>query len=102
MTTTQRMWPGFHQDAEPERMRQEQQREKQIKADNLSTRIRAAHQPDAIDPATGRTFGDAVGRGMYDDAKRVGEFRDMNERNRKTREGFRWAQARIQGRRGRN
>ena len=102
MTAGQRQWPGFHQDAEPDRMRQEKQREKQIKADNLSARVRAAHQPDAIDPATGRTLGDAVGRGMYDDAKRLKDFRDMNKHNRETRERFRWAQVRIAGRQGRN
>ena len=102
MTAGQRMWPGFHQDGEPERAKQEQRREQQIKADNLSARIRAAAQPDRIDPATGRTFKDATERGMYDDAKRLKDFRDMNERNRRTREGLRWAQARIQGRQGRN
>ncbi len=52
--------------------------------------------------ATGRTFGDGLARGMYDDARRVGDYRQMCGRNRDTRERYRWAQARIQGRRGRN
>jgi hypothetical protein len=97
-------WPGYGQDGEDERMQRERRREEQIKADNLSARIRAASpgQRDKIDPATGRTFGDAAARGMYDDASRVGEFRAANERFRRDRERFRWAQARVQGRRGRN
>ena len=97
-------WPGFHQDREPERMRQEQQREHQIKADNLSARIQAADpvQRDRIDRATGRTYADAVSRGMYDDASRLKGFREMTARNRDARERFRWTQARIQGRAGRN
>ena len=96
-------WPGYRQDGEDQRLRQERQREHQIRADNLSSRIRAADpvQRHRIDPATGRTFGDAAGRGMYDDS-RVREFREMCGRNRRDRERFRWAQARIQGRRGRN
>ena len=80
----------------------QRQREEQIKADNLSNRIRADFQPDRIDPATGRTFADGRARGFYDDARRLKDFRDMNERNRQQRERFRWAQARIQGRQGRN
>ena len=97
-------WPGFRQDGEAERMRQEQKREREIKAENMSARIRAADpvQRDRIDPASGRTFRDARARGMYDDAERLKGYREMCERNRRTREGYRWAQARIQGRRGRN
>lgn len=102
MTAGQRMWPGFRQDGEPDRLEQERKREQQIKARNLSARIRADAQPDAIDPATGRTFKDAQARGMYDDGKRLGDFREMNDANRKTREGFRWRQVRIAGRQGRN
>jgi hypothetical protein len=99
-----RQWPGFRQDGEPERIRQERQREQRIKAENLSARIRAADpvQRDRVDPATGRTFRDGAARGMYDDARRLRDFRDLNERNRQTRERFRWAQARMQGRAGRN
>jgi hypothetical protein len=95
-------WPGFHQDREPERMQQERQRAEQIKADNLSARVRADFQPGRIDPASGRTFADARARGMYDDATRLRDFREMNDRNRDTRQRFRWAEARTQGRRGRN
>jgi hypothetical protein len=97
-------WPGYRQDGEPERIRQERQGEQRIKADNLSARIRAADpvQRDRIDPATGRTFRDAAARGMYDDARRLKDFRGMNERNRQTRERYRWAQARLQGRAGRS
>ena len=99
-----RQWPGYRQDREDERKRQERQREREIQAENLSDRIRAADpaQRDRIDPATGRTFGDARDRGMYDDEARLRDFRDMNERNRQTRERYRWAQARMQGRAGRN
>ena len=90
--------------SEQERAQRERQREEQIKAENLSARMRAADpvQRDRIDPATGRTFGDARARGMYDDDRRLRDFRDMNERNRQTRERYRWAQARMQGRAGRN
>jgi hypothetical protein len=97
-------WPGFHADGEPGRVEQERQREKQIKADNLSARIRAADpvQRDRIDPAIGRTFGDARDRDLYDDASRLRSFRGMNERNRDMRERFRWTQARLAGRAGRN
>jgi len=95
-------WPGFHADGEPEHMRQEQQREREIQAENLSARIRAASQPGAVDPATGRTFADAVARGMYDDASRIRDYRETCDHARRTREGLRWAQARIAGRRGRN
>lgn len=102
MTAGQRMWPGFRQDGEADRLEQERHREQRIKADNLSARIRADAQPDAIDPATGRTFRDAQARGMYDDASQIKGFREMNERNRQTRERFRWAQVRLAGRAGRN
>lgn len=97
-------WPGFHADGEPGRMEQERQREQEIKARNLSARIRAADpvQRDRIDPAIGRTFGDAAGRGLYDDDSSLRSFRDMNDRNRDTRERFRWTQARLAGRAGRN
>ena len=97
-------WPGWRQDGEDKRLQQERKRENQIKADNLSARIRAADpvQRDRIDPAIGRTFGDAAGRGLYDDDRRLKDFREMNDRNRDQRERFRWAQARTQGRRGRN
>lgn len=101
MTAGQRQWPGFHEDREPERLEQEHQREQEIKAGNLSARIRAAFQPERVDPATGRTFGDAVARGMYDDG-RVQDYRVQCERFRDTRERFRWAQARLAGRAGRN
>jgi hypothetical protein len=101
---TQQKWPGYGQDGEDRRLRQERQRERQIQAENLSARIRAADpvQRDRIDPAIGRTFGDAAARGLYDDDARLRDFRGMNERNRQQRERFRWAQARTQGRRGRN
>lgn len=95
-------WPGFGQDGEAGRMRQERHREEQIKADNLSARIRADFQPGRVDPAIGRTFGDAQARGLYDDGRRVGEYREQCERFRRTREGLRWRQARLQGRAGRN
>ena len=94
-------WPGYRQDDEDGRKRRERQREEQIKADDLSARMRAADpvQRDRVDPATGRTFGDGAARGWYD---RLQSFRDLNERNRRDRERYRWAQARIQGRQGRN
>jgi hypothetical protein len=97
-------WPGFRADREAERMQQERRRAEQIKADNLSARIRAADpvQRDRIDPAIGRTFGDARAMGLYDDASRVGSYQKTCDRGRDERERFRWAQARIQGRRGRN
>ena len=96
-------WPGFHADREPERLEQERQREEQIKADNLSRRIRAADpvQRDRIDPAIGRTFGDAADRGLYDDS-RVQDYRAQCERFRRDRERCRWTQARLAGRAGRN
>ena len=100
--TEQQKWPGYRQDREDERLRQERQREEQIKAASLSARIRAAAQPDRIDPATGRTFGDGRARGMYDDSRRLRDFRETNERNGQARERYRWAQARMQGRAGRN
>lgn len=95
-------WPGYGQDREAERMQQERQRAEQVKADNLTARIRADFQPDRIDPAIGRTFGDAKDRGMYDDATRLKDYRELCDRGRDTRERFRWTQARIQGRKGRN
>jgi len=103
MTGSEQKWPGYHQDREPGRMRQERHREEQIKAESLEARQRAADpaQRDRIDPSTGRTWGDAVGRGMYGD-ERLQSFRDMNEQHRQTRERYRWTQARLQGRRGRN
>lgn len=99
-----RKWPGYHQDREQERATQEWRRERQIQAENLSARIRAADpaQRDRIDPAIGRTYADAQARGMYDDATRLRDFRETCDRGRDSRERFRWAQARIQGRRGRN
>ena len=89
--------------SEQERSRWEQQREEQIKAENLNARQRAADpaQRSRIDPATGRTWGDAVGRRMYDDS-RLQSFRDQNEKLRQTRRQYRQAQARAQGRAGRN
>ena len=89
--------------SEQERSRWEQQREEQIKAENLNARQRAADpaQRSKIDPATGRTWGDAVGRGMYDQQRRQ-DFRDMNQRNRETRERLRWRQIRERGRQGAN
>jgi len=89
--------------SEQERRQWEQQREEQIKAENLEARRRAADpaQRDRIDPATGRTWGDAVSRDMYGDS-RLQSFRDMNELHRRTREQYRLAQARTQGRAGRN
>lgn len=95
-------WPGYRQDGEAARLEQERQREQRIKADSLSARIRAGFQPDRIDPATGRTFADGLARGMYDDGTRLAGFRERCDRNRETRERYRWAQARIQGRAGRN
>lgn len=95
-------WLGFGQDGEAQRMQQERRREQQIRAGNLSARIRADFQPGRVDPAIGRTFGDAKARGLYDDGQRVGQYREQCARARRTREGFRWAQARTQGRRGRN
>ena len=101
---TGQKWPGYRQDGEDDRKQQERHREEQIKADNLSARIRAADpvQRDRIDPAIGRTFADAQARGLYDDQDRVRRFREMNERNRRDRERFRWAQARVRGRQGAN
>ncbi len=103
MSDDQRRWPGYRQDGEAARLVQERQRAEQIKADNLEARMRAADpvQRDRIDRSTGRTWRDAVTRGMYDDS-RVQDYRDQNDRNRDTRERFRWAQARTQGRAGRN
>lgn len=88
---------------EQERQQWEQQREKEIIRENRQAAKRAADpaQRDQIDPATGRTWGDAVGRGMYGD-DRLQSFRDLSARNRQTRERYRWAQARVQGRAGRN
>ena len=96
-------WPGYRQDGEDDRKRQERSREEQIKADNLNARQRAADpvQRERIDRSTGRTWGDAVGRGMYDDS-RVKDYRDQSDRFRDERERYRWAQARVQGRAGRN
>jgi hypothetical protein len=89
--------------SEQERRQQEHQREQQIKAENLEARMRAADpvQRDRIDPSTGRTWGDAVGRGMYGD-NRVQSFRDLNDRSRRMRQQCRLAQVRAQGRQGRN
>ena len=97
-------WPGYGQDGEDGRIRQERQREREIQAQNLSSRIRAADpaQRERIDPAIGRTFGDAQGRGMYSDARRLRDFREMNNRNRRTREQLRWRQVRERGRQGAN
>jgi len=95
-------WPGFGQDREAERMQQERRREEQIKADNLSARIRADFQPRRVDPAIGRTFADASALGLYDDASRLRAFRETCKRGRREREQFRRVQARVQGRRGRN
>jgi hypothetical protein len=97
-------WPGYHQDREPERIRQEQQREQEIKARNLSARIQAADpvQGERIDLSTGRTYKDAAARGMYDDDRAIQGFRAMSAQNRSMRERFRWAQTRLQGRAGRN
>ena len=84
---TDQKWPGYGQDGEAARLEQERQRAEQIKADNLSARIRAADpaQRTAIDPATGRTFADAVARGLYDDDARTRQFRETAERNRQAR-----------------
>lgn len=103
MSDTGRMWPGYHQDGEDARKRAEREREDRIKADNLEARQRAAdaRQRDRIDPSTGRTWRDAVDRGMYD-PKRVQDYREQAGRFRDTRERARWTQARTQGRAGRN
>lgn len=95
-------WPGFHADGEPARMEAERRREEEIRARNLSCRIQAQFTPDRIDPATGRTFRDGLVRGMYDDDQVIRGFREMTGRFRQDRERYRWAQVRIQGRRGRN
>jgi len=95
-------WPGFGQDGEAQRMQQERSREQQIQAENLSARIQADFQPDRVDPAIGRTFGDALARGLYDYEARLRDYRALCDRGRDERERFRWAQARIQGLRGRN
>ena len=89
--------------SETDRARWEQQREEQIKAENLEARQRAADpvQRHRIDSATGRTWGDAVGRGMYGDS-RLQSFRDTNEMHRQTRRQYRLLQVRAQGRQGRN
>jgi hypothetical protein len=89
--------------SEQDRRQREHQREEQIKAENLEARQRAADpvQRNRIDPSTGRTWGDAVGRGMYGDS-RLQSFRDMNDQHRQTRRQLRHAQARTQGRAGRN
>jgi hypothetical protein len=89
--------------SEQERRQQEQQREKQIRRENREAHRKASDPAwrDRIDPSTGRTWRDAVGRGMYDDS-RVQDFRDLTERARRDRERFRWIQARMQGRQGRN
>lgn len=102
--SAQRQWPGYRQDGEDARARQERQREQQIKADCLSARIRAADpvQRDRIDPAIGRTFGQAAAMGLYDAGARIRDYRVMCDRARQDRERFRWAQARTQGRIGRN
>ena len=96
-----RKWPGYRQDGEAERMERERRTEEQVKARNLSGRMQARFTPDQIDPATGRTFRDGLARGMYDDS-RVQDYREQCDRNRETRERYRWAQARMQGRQGRN
>lgn len=84
-------WPGYRQDGEDQRKRAERQREEQIKARNLSDRIRSADpaQRHRIDPATGRTFGDARSRGMYDDAQRLKDSREMNDRRQRERQDIR-------------
>jgi len=89
--------------SEQERRQWERQREEQIKAENLEARQRAADpaQRDRIDPSTGRTWGDAVSRGMYGDS-RLQSFRDMNAQHRQARQQGRLAQVRDQGRQGRN
>ena len=103
MTAGQQQWPGFHQDREPERMRQEREQEDAIKARNLSARIQAADpvQRNRIDRAIGRTFADAKALGAYDDS-RVQDFRASSQRFRRERERYRWTQARLAGRAGRN
>ena len=90
--------------SESDRQRQERQREEQIKAENLSARIRAADpvQRDRIDPSTGRSWGDAVGRGMYDDDRRLRSFRDLNALHRQARRQGAYTRARARGWQGAN
>ena len=88
---------------EQERREWEQQREREIVRENRQAARRAADPAtrDQIDRSTGRTWGDAVGRGMYGDS-RLQSFRDLNEMHRQARQAARQAQARDQGRAGRN
>ena len=84
--------------SEQERQQRERRREEQIKAENLDARQRAADpvQRDRIDPSTGRTWRDAVGRGMYDDS-RIQSFRDANAMHRQARQQQSRARMRARG-----
>jgi hypothetical protein len=89
--------------SEQERQAWERQRGDEIKAENLDARRRAADpaQRDEIDRSTGRTWGDAVGRGMYADS-RLQDFQATMGRFRQERQEHRLAQVRDAGRAGRN
>ena len=71
--------------------------------ENLDARQRAADpvQRDRIDPSTGRTWRDAVGRGMYDDS-RIQSFRDANAMHRQARQQQSRARMRARGWQGAN
>jgi hypothetical protein len=89
--------------SEAERRRQEQAREAEIVRENARARRYAADpgRRDQIDPSTGRTWRDAVGRGLYGDG-RLRHFRDMNQRFRVMRQQYARDRARVQGGRGWN
>jgi hypothetical protein len=90
--------------SERDRQQRERRREEQIKAENLSARIRAADpvQRDQIDPSTGRTWGDAVARGLYDDDSRIRSFRDLAALHRQAGRQHSYARARARGWQGAN
>lgn len=89
---------------EQDRAQRERQREQEIMRENRAARRKAADPAwrDRIDPSTGRTWGDAVGRGMYDDDSRLRSFRDMNAMHRQARQQHTRARMRARGWQGAN
>ena len=82
---------------------QQRAREAEILRENEQARQRAASPAtrDQIDPSTGRTWADAVNRGMYG-AGRLQSFRDMIELHQRMSRQYQQSRCRARGRQGAN
>jgi len=82
---------------------QQRAREAEILRENEQARQRAASPAtrDQIDPSTGRTWADAVGRGMYGEG-RLQTFREMIELHQRMGREYQQSRCRTQAARGWN